>query len=176
VRNITYISLAVTLLAASASAETLKDGCFSRTYSAGHLAKNPNQSVASILIAMVEGDAGEGFAGYALVRAKMADTAVTRDKGIVGKTFENGLFCKTLDEDLGNGQDWIKLGRMTCFAECDGGYFQVVGSDSKSLTIQTDFITMGELTDCGGTGYLGDDGAAQTTYKLSAVDPAQCEQ
>lgn len=184
-RNITFTSaLALAAMALPSAAQTEADlvgNCYSRSYSAEHLAKNPRQTVAALSLLFRAIDGFPDAHMSAEVYATMADTPGTRADGVAGQTLEQWTFCQPLARPWNGGPKdaWIKTGRMTCFVECDGGMFQITKTGSDSLTIRTNGIALGEDDGCAGFSVMADEGAKPgtyeaTTYKLYAAPLAAC--
>lgn len=165
------LAAALALMATGAAAAPMPTGCYARAYSDTHLAANPGQTVAQIVVGLSDVSPGGGFIGTAVLRARMAATATTTSAGTANRWFDTYVYCEIPG---GTGwPDWVDPARVTCFAECDGGYFQVLRATGSDLLIRTEYLTLsGEA--CGGGASLGDEGAETTTYKLHAAPKEAC--
>lgn len=112
-------------------------GCFTRAYDRAHLAKNPNQSVASIRLARLkaerkreDGDGPEapGFAFRLLVRFKDGTAAA------------ESLDCEAFYVDLEKRTPSDKPGYLRCASTCNRGFVDVTpeGADRVKLTLGGD--------------------------------------
>jgi len=155
VRSITFISALVATW--PLAAQEFAGECYARDYDAAHLERYPEQGVASVRLDFdrMKG-AGQGEIGVAGLRARMADSALTRAEGTAGQVFSAFLICreKPADWDMG---DWVRAGAVICIAECDGGFFMVDRIDGESLVIRTDGVALeGEEAGCGARAVLAD--------------------
>lgn len=165
------LAAACALMASGALAETMPAGCYMRSYSGAHLAAHPAQTVAEILVDLSDQSPGGGYLGTAVVRARMAATPATLASGTANRWFDNMVLC---ERPGGAGWPaWVDPARLTCFAECDGGFFQVLRADAGTLLIRTETLSLSGDS-CGGHAALGDEGAATTTYKLHAAPRSAC--
>ncbi len=173
-RSITFIS--AMLAAGVAEAQEFGGECWARDYSAEHLAKYPEQTVAKLRIAFKP---WEDMAGVADIRATMAENDYTRADGTAGKSYSNVLLCN-IHEGGSGWPDWLEAGRMTCQGECDGGFFQVVSLEPGALTIRTEGVAVSDGTGCGSTLVAdvakGDPNrTVLTTFRLESAPPGVCQ-
>lgn len=171
----TRLTLIASLLVMGGTTATadMPKGCYARDYSAAHLAKNPGQTVASIVVQLDDTAPGGGFIGSGIVRALMAPTKSTRAAGTAGWWFDNYVVCEVPGPGFSTSQSWARDDRLTCFAECDGGFFQVLGVDGAELLIRTHYLAL-PGDGCEGLAELGDESAHYTTYKLYAAPASAC--
>jgi len=146
------------VLAALAAGSAVAGSCYTRTYSAEHLRKNPNQTVAYLAIRF---EGGDDVIAHSRVRF--------RDSG---RDWSNGLFCWTPDP----ARDGKAI--LGCSVECDGGSFLMRKRGADAILVTT---RGGWMVGPGGCGnddvyrYVKDRGAASTTFKLYRTDAADCE-
>ncbi|MGC1495890.1 MAG: hypothetical protein WA790_08775 [Sulfitobacter sp.] len=138
-------------------------GCFERTYSDAHLAKNPSQVVRSI--SMSFGDFGGDTVPWIDVEAEIADQGHARGTGQGGNTYGQIARCT----DQGNS----KTG-WTCSVECDGGTLRIDRLDATSLLVSLDYFIMNTGDDCGGEVDLAEVPGQSVSYKLERQPNAAC--
>lgn len=133
--------------------------CFVRDYDAAHLAKSPAQIVQSITVLLPDDPRRDGMR----LSASFADQGHVAGTPHSGQTLIQGLFCLTED------------GPLRCGVECDGGLLTVTRQDAKVLEFQTDYLTMGDSEQCGGTVDLAEIPGQSVTYRLFKTDLARCD-
>ncbi len=179
-RSIIFISL---LAALPVQAQEFGGECYAREYSADHLAKYPEQGVASVRIDFerMGGDV-EGEIGVAGVTAVMADSELTRAEGTAGGTYSAFLICRVKPAEWEMG-DWVRTGSVICNAECDGGFFMVEKVGADELVIRTEGVALeGEGEGCGGRAVLADfvggdpNRHVLTRFRLARVTDEVCAQ
>lgn len=128
--------------------------CYSRSYSADHLRKNPAQRVSYIRFDHVPGSMGEVGPG------ELAFSVSVRFKESP-KTLTNSGLCFPLSETY------------RCQLECDGGGFELKNRDLSSLYLlnPSGFI----VSSCGGDDYVElapkpDD----KIFRLNRLPPSEC--
>ena len=157
-RSIICISVAIGLAMPAWAEAPL--GCFTRTYSDAHLAKNPDQIVRSMQLRIhrdpnfgdVIADLGVEFANQGRVKGTKS----------AGAFMDQILIC------------WDDGGRFGCSVECDGGWFTVSRQTSDSITIATDGLWVGDVEGCGGAETIEEIAGQTVKYKLLASDIAAC--
>jgi len=164
VRNITYIkTLALcAVMALPAHAQSAPPaGCCVRDYSAGHLAKNPNQVVDRISVSFRQ-NAGDRVAQMSVLTA---DQGHAREDGHGSQLFAQYLYCFA---PSGGFKNW------TCSVECDGGSMEITRDDDKMLEFRTNYLLVGETDECGGAVDLAEIVGQRVTYRLTRVADSQC--
>ena len=159
-RSIIHTSVAAVMLAGTALAQDLPAGCYHRDYSDGHLASHPNQVVdwmrmlvgqdvyGNKTVSMEVGFANQGHAGRS---------------GHGGWAFDQYLSC------------WDDDGRTGCSVDCDGGAFTVTNLTGSSVTIQTDYLMIGDTEECGGAVDLAEIQGKPVRYRLDRVSDSVCD-
>ena len=167
-RNITYIkSLGVCLGLAAVMALPVQaqsappEGCYERVYSQEHLAKNPDQVVAQIVVKFGQ-NAGDRIAEMSVLTANQGHVQAS---GNGGQLLAQYLYC--MAPGAGD-KNWI------CSVECDGGIMDILQSDAKTLLFRTDYLLVGESDECGGPVDLAEKPYQNVTYKLLRVADSQC--
>ncbi len=148
-------------LTAPAQAQDLLS-CYARNYSDAHLAQNPDQVVQSIVLAFERG-AGDL---YVTMAAKIADGGHARGGPLVGQWVDQGLYCYEGEADAVGAK---------CAVECDGGSLEVTKVTGDSLTFRTQYLTVGDTEECGGSIDLAERPGQPVSYKLSKADFKHCE-
>ena len=158
-RSTIFTSLA--LLAATTAAAETPLGCFTRTYSDDHLAKNPAQIVRSMQVNITkdDGDAGQVFADMGVEFANQGRIA---GRKTAGRFMDQFLICS--DETRG----------FSCFVECDGGSFTVTRMTADSITIETSGLWVGNVDGCGGMEDIAEVPGQKMKYLLRVSDPLAC--
>lgn len=136
--------------------------CYARNYSDAHLAANPAQVVQSMVFAFEQGEA-EVLVNMAV---KVANGGHAKGGPLVGKWVRQGMFCF----DGGAGQVGTR-----CAIECDAGSMEVVKVTPNSLTFRTNYLTVGEADECGGSIDIAERPGQPVSYKLMKADPKHCE-
>lgn len=163
-RNITYINslIFITGMALPIQAEpAAPTGCFERQYSQEHLAKNPDQVVGQIVVKF--GTAGNDV--IAQMRVLTADQGHVQQAGNGGRAFGQYLYCF---EPRNGDKNWI------CSVECDGGSMNITRADKKTLLFSTNYLLVGDESQCGGPVDLAEKPDQKVTYKLNRVADSQC--
>ena len=148
----------VCLMAGPALAQTMPDGCFTRTYAQAHLDQHPEQVVERISIL---------FGPYeTLVTAEIK--VLLADQGHAGR---DGFGGRRMSESAANFTTPLQFG-----IECDGGSFDVIALDANGITIETGYVRVAS-DGCGGddSTSLAEAGSALTRYRLERSDLAACE-
>lgn len=143
-------------LMASMGATAVHAACYQRTYTAEHLAKNPDQTVRKLRIALPESIEGPGAAW-----------AWFRDSG---KEYSMPLWC--FAPPAGSPK-----GARTCGVECDGGTFLLKPRDAKSVLLTTTFgflVSGGCGAEDEDTRWIKDEGKPSTTFRLNTVAASVC--
>lgn len=154
----------MSLLMLGVASPTLADppmGCFTRDYSAGHLAKNPNQHVASIRLLFDRGD-GAMYPRFLYLDGRFADQGRARLDGVGGAAFSQSAFCV---EDGGT---------FRCQVECDGGGLEIAALKGDTLTVSTDYFTLESGGGCEAVSDLAELGGGKTIYRLTRAPIAAC--
>ena len=160
-RNI--ICTSVMLLAAAPLFAAPPEGCFARTYSEAHLAKNPKQVVKDISIAF--GDFADDVVPWMDVLVEIADQGHAAGRGQGGNTYGQIARCF---EDQRARTGW------SCAVECDGGVMRIDRLDAKSLLVRLEYFWMGSGDDCGGTVDLAEVPGQTVAYRLDRQPAAVC--
>ena len=151
----------VLLLPASAIAQDVPIGCYTRDYSDAHLARNPEQVVDRISI---EFDRSGEYTS-AEVKVLLADQGHSGRAGYGGQLVSQ--FAENYAVPLQFGVD------------CDGGSFDVIDSDSEGIVIETNWFRLSDDTSiCSGVRVRSDlqeEGGSSTRYRLTQSAAAACE-
>lgn len=158
-RSIIFISAVLTALPAGAQNIT---ACYARDYSDAHLAANPAQVVDQMVLAVT--DFGSDI--NMQIAALISDQGHAKGTPQAGQWLDQGLYCY--------GKAAVSVG-MTCAVECDGGVIEVTKVTTDSLTFRTEYLTIGDNEECGGTMELAEEVGKPTLYRLDKVDAAICE-
>jgi len=156
-RRIRHLGAAVAvlfaaLLAASAAAAQVPEGCFARDYSPEHLAANPGQVVAKMRLSVYD-----GVADIAVI---LSDRPDLRAAGLAGGAEFAALDCQ----------------EFGCVSICGDGYFRLDGQDASSITIEVwDLMTMGQGATCEARINLSERPGAPTRYRLDYLGPEPCQ-
>lgn len=155
----TIFTSAFLLMAGAAAADPL--GCYVRTYSDDHLAKNPAQIVRSLSLNITkdDGDAGQVFAD---MNVEFANQGRLAGRKTAGRTMSSYLIC------------WNDGATFGCSVECDGGGFVLTRQTSDSITIETSNLWVGAVEGCGGMEDLAELPGQPVKYLLRAADPLNC--
>lgn len=158
--------VASSALAPMAMAQPLvTEGCFARTYSPDHLAANPGQIVAAIVIRSWD-DPGYGNTLLEM-SVEAADQGHAAASGHGGQTLTQGLFCMS-PRSPGAG--------VFCGIECDGGSLEVLTDDGATFMFRTISVAVGETESCGGAVSLAEVPGQFTSYRLDRVSDSICEE
>ena len=177
-RNITCIKLiagpvAAFLLAGNVFAQSkpsgnwpLPQGCYSRNYSADHVAKHPKQVVKEISVRFHIWE-GDPFAG---IRLKTTNQGHMRQSGQGGQIFEEGSECilEPWPKGLGAKIGWV------CLSSTNSGGIYLQRFDDDMLIFRTKGFVLGESESLLGVMDLAELPDKWVTYKLFRVDGAQC--
>ena len=160
------ICLTLATLLASPAFARIPQGCFIRDYPEEHLAKNPNQHVASLRISIGPDPWGNDFIA-AIVTGRFSDQGRARAEGFSKRSFRQAAFCGETG------------GKTTCQVECDGGNFTIRSVKDDVLEIETGTFTLevkgGESDEgCGGLSDLLESGSRKTSYRLTRAPAAAC--
>jgi hypothetical protein len=156
------ILTALALIASPALAQDLPMGCFARSYSAAHLAKNPGQNVAALTARFRPGTAASGGAPTMEVQARLADQGRARAEGLGGAVLAQTAYC-FIDE----------TGGWACVVECDGGTMEIGRLKGDTLDLSTRYFLIGDVEGCGGLFDLAE-GAGATIYRLTKAGATTC--
>ena len=157
-RNIIFTSI-LSVLAYPVAADAPL-GCFSRTYSDSHLAKNPEQIVRSMALEIYK-DPTYGDI-VASMGVEFADQGRIKNTASAGQFMDQYLVC------------WEQDGTFGCSVECDGGVFSVSRRAADSITIATEGLVVGEVDGCGGAESIAEVFGKVVKYKLYKAEPAAC--
>lgn len=172
----TFGAALVVILAGTAPGLALDTGCWHRSYSADHLARNPSQSVAQMTAKLTPGD-GEDIVNFLQIRAVFADQGQGVEGRVVpGRAYDQSLLCFAGPRGTEEGwPDWVTPGQPMCAVECDGGSLQIVAQTGDKMDLRTAGFTIGpEDESCGGPVWLTPEGAASVLFRLYPVDDQQC--
>ena len=148
---------------ANAAAAELPEGCYHRSYSAAHLAGQPQQVVAEITLRIGPSVLNDGEIDADL-RILTTDMSRTRAEGVANTTLTQWLMCFDDENDL-----------VGCAVECDGGYMEFLMFDDSELLFSTNYLTVGDREGCGGAIDISEGPGDLTRYLLKRADPARCE-
>lgn len=137
------------------------EGCYERTYSQAHLAKNPDQVVEQIAVKFGQ-NAGERVAQMSVLTANQGHVKAS---GSGGKLLDQYLFCFAPQD---GDKNWV------CRVECDGGNMEIIRADAKTLLFRTKYLMVGDRNECGGPVDLAEKINQSVTYKLTRVADSQC--
>lgn len=155
--------LTLALCCAAMPALAAPEGCYTRHYSADHLAEHPAQVVANLWVA---------FERDAETDARSARMGVTTASGghVAGTDQADAFFPQWLVCDASEDPFW-------CAVECDGGMFEVVRDTFESVDIRTEYLTVGTRGSCGGAVDIAEatGTGAPTTYRLFRSPPDGCQ-
>lgn len=162
----TGVLVAALLLAAGGARAEVPEGCFIRDYSAEHLAKNPNQHVATLRLRFYRAEDGTDWVA---VTGRFTDRGRARLDDVEDAAFNQGAFC------LDRGRS------VRCQVECDAGNFDIRALRGDTLEIETRGFTL-DLRDadgsmeegCGGYSDLAELGSAKTIYRLTRAPISAC--
>lgn len=134
-------------------------GCFERSYSDAHLAKNPAQVVRRIMLRLRWQDQAYTVGDMWVETSDQGHVAAS---GLGGQMFSQFLLC------------WSEGQTDLCAVECDGGSFSVVRQDRDGLTFQTSYLLVGALYGCGGAVDLAEVPGQTVRYRLNRVSDRAC--
>ncbi len=156
--------LASALLAPLPVGAELPLGCFTRDYSAAHLAKNPNQHVASLRLRFHDGEYPDALPGtlHVGVAGRFSAQGRAKTDRVENLPFSQGASCG------------IRDGRLTCSVDCDGGSFVVRSLQADRLEIATEGFSLESPEGCSPLSSLGEENAGITVYVLTRADDAAC--
>ncbi len=113
--------------------------------------------------------------GSAILRARLANTKATRAEGTEDRWVDGYVACYHI-EDGTTWPDWFDANRVTCFAECDGGSFQIVRATEEELLIRSSWLSLASGNGaCGEPVDLGDEGVEVTTFRLNRASESACD-
>ena len=151
----------VLMFPASAIAQDVPVGCYTRDYSDAHLASNPDQVVDRISIEFIRHDEFTS----AEVKVLLAD------QGHSGRAGYGGQF---VSEVAANYATPLQFG-----IECDGGSFDVIESDSQGIVIETGWFRLSDNANgCSGEDIrsnLHEEVGSSTRYRLTQSAAAACK-
>ncbi|TCL09930.1 hypothetical protein BXY66_1997 [Shimia isoporae] len=156
----TALSVLFVALGSSVLAEGPDAGCYARDYSAAHLAKHPKQVVDDVVLWIYEDELGNKLADMDVTFAKQGHVAASM---FAGQTLNQFLLC------------FDSRGRAGCAVECDGGAFVVVKDTPEAMTIETEFLLVGDTEECGGAVDMAEVPGKAVRYRLNRVAASQCE-
>jgi hypothetical protein len=81
---------------------------------------------------------------------------------MAGRQIAQGMFCVS-DSDL-----------LTCGIECDGGLAEFRPRADGALDLVTNYLLLGDPSECGGIVDLAEVPGQAVTYRLFPADPAAC--
>ncbi len=159
-RSTIFTSLAVALIAGQVMAQThLSGGCYARAYTADHLAANPDQVVARIVLFIwVEPETPDEI-DLAVWTGNQGHVAAS---GTANRRFDQSLMC------------WREDMATTCEVECDGSSLQVERADGEMLQFRTSNLTAGQGGGCGDTIDLTERPGQPVSYRLSRAPHRVC--
>lgn len=157
---IKLVALSGAVLAGPAGAEGPDAGCYVRDYSDAHLASQPAQVVDWLQLWVYQGDNQNKLANMLVGFSNQGHVAGTQHAGQVLDQF---LLCFDYD------------GHKGCTVECDGGNFFVTRDSGDTMTIETDYLMVGETDSCGGAVDLAEVTGKAVRYKLNRVAASQCD-
>lgn len=134
-------------------------GCYSRSYSADHLKRHPDQVVSDMTMFVYDQDGGR----YAKMIVAFANQGHVRRNGSELQVLDQFLLC------FDNAD-----GTPGCAVECDGGSFRVTRQDKSGLTFQTRYLMVGEADGCGGQIDLAEIPGRAVKYRLNRVGRKMC--
>ncbi len=150
----------VVLAALPAAAAGPEPGCWVRNYSPSHLARNPAQIVASITLKVQQVPGLRDR--HATLAATFADQGRVAGGPYAGQMLVQQLTC------------WQDGPLKGCSVECDGGSFVVTRENAASLTIETDYLMIGDTEGCGGVEDLAESTGRPVKYRLDRADASLC--
>lgn len=164
-RNPRALSIIFTSLLAgtTAMAQTVPLGCFERAYTEAHLAAHPNQGVAALRlwIGHIQQFSDEDV--YFWIEAHMADQGQGARDGVAGQFLGEGGLCH--------------VGRANCFADGDGGSFDIASVEGDTIVIETAGMRLvGDNVDAGEMSGLNEGYPGLTRYRLNRVPDTNCEE
>ena len=161
-RSIIFISAWCVLAGAAFAQQGPEPGCYERQYSAAHLAQNPDQVVKSIRMRIYDDTHYGTKERYANLDVQFANQGHVRRAGLGAPRLGQSLICFGDADGAG------------CSVECDGGWFTVTRSTPESLTIETEYLMVGDTEGCGGAVDLAEKPGRPVKYRLDRADPARC--
>lgn len=164
-RNSRALSIIFTsvLAGTAAMAQTVPLGCFERIYSEAHLAAHPDQGVASLRLWIGHIPQFSDEDVYFWIEALMADQGQGARDGVAGEILGEGGLCH--DQ------------RANCFADGDGGSFDVVSAEDDMISIETAGMRLvGDNVDEGEMSGLNEGLSGLTRYRLNRVPDTNCEE
>ncbi|AKS46785.1 hypothetical protein SAMN05444287_1908 [Octadecabacter temperatus] len=149
----------VSLSSSVALANTIPEvGCFTRIYSADHLASNPNQGVAAMRLLLVH--TPEYAASVtAVLDVTMADQGQGRADNVGGHTLSVGLGCLS----------------MRCHSDGDAGGIDISRQSSDGITFQGSALLGDWEQDHLPSSSLSEGTGQPTVYRLNAASAGSCE-
>ncbi len=154
------LTLSGAVLAGPVWADGPDAGCYVRDYSDAHLAGQPAQVVDWMQLWIYQDDNQNKLANMLVGFSNQGHVASTKHAGQVLDQF---LLCFDYD------------GRQGCTVECDGGNFFVTRETGDAMTIETDYLMVGETDSCGGAVDLAEVPGKAVRYKLNRVVASQCD-
>ena len=161
-RSIIFTSALGMVLAVPVVADPIPMGCFERTYDAAHIASHPNQIVDWVRLEISENDTFDVIDAF--LEARFSNQGRVKGTKSAGKILDQLLSC----QEFGSGPG--------CAVDCDGGSFRFVRVSEKSITIETEGVTLGVTEGCGGSESLAEHLGETVRYRLNRVDDAICKE
>lgn len=153
-----YPVLLAASLASPAQADPLS-GCYTRSYSADHLARNPDQKVAALALRLFDMEPAWSLR-QADITLWLADPAAARQAGIRAGNLTADTLCEAAGQEL------------ACGTEC-GGSLRLRMIDDQVIEIETAHYPI--LFDAHCQTVIGLDEAGGTTrYRLTRAAPEAC--
>ncbi len=159
-RHLIAFSLCSAVLAGAALADGPPLGCYLRVYQDTHLKQNPAQIVEALQLRVyVQPEYGETVADMKVLFANQGHVAAS---GHGGQTLEQFLLC------------WGEGAETGCSVECDGGSLKVTKLTDETMTIETDYLLVGDVEECGGSVDLVEAPNQPVRYRLNKVADSVC--
>lgn len=164
-RSITCISVLVAglALAQPVAAQRIPEGCFSRVYTAAHLASQPDQVVEAMWLNFWHDPQSDDAPSFR-IGALMADQGHAARDGFGGMIFSETGYCTSTDY---------------CAVFCDGGVFAITRDDGDMIEITTDHLRLVIGGECGegiqAVTTLAEAPGRPTTYRLFRAEDHVCE-
>ena len=153
-----FVALSGVAATAQPSGPTL--GCFERDYSTAHLAQNPRQIVARMVLNFEIDASGSTEIGRMAVWT--ANQGRLKGSANAGRRFDQFLIC------------WNDETSARCAVECDGGSMRITRDSGKILQFSTSNLWVGETEGCGGAVDLAEIKGQTVSYRLNRADDALC--